>query len=226
MKDTRVRRACRQCGALMLVKRCLLGRKKFCSRVCLGRATIALKMAHRRKAESNSSWFTSSQVRGAANANWRAPIIFTCVQCRQPFGLKPYEVERRTLHCGYAPRFCSRACHLDHRRAHHGPASQYWRGGNMNYRGPGWRVVRLAIIDRQQGQCADCGAILGTRLHVHHRRRFKTYHTPAEANHPANLVGLCRTCHGKADGRPDAFRQFNKQRQARRDATAGQIPHV
>src|SRR3990167_6166783 len=213
MRYSRVQKTCASCGATMFVKRCVAKRAKYCSRACLGRATVRSKTANRKHPVSNSGWFTNEGSRGALNANWVECVNLRCEQCGEQFGLKPYEIRRRTIHCGYAPRFCSVKCHIAHKKTQTGPASPYWRGRNRQYRGPGWRTLRLNIINKQHGFCAHCSTFSGTSLHVHHVEPFRNATSIIEANRNDNLIGFCRPCHGLADYRPERFRKFNAERQ-------------
>src|SRR3990167_6880372 len=151
MRYSRVQKTCASCGATMFVKRCVAKRAKYCSRACLGRATVRSKTANRKHPVSNSGWFTNEGSRGALNANWVECVNLRCEQCGEQFGLKPYEIRRRTIHCGSAPRFCSVKCHIAHKKTQTGPASPYWRGRNRQYRtlsisntGSARTAVRLA----------------------------------------------------------------------------------
>lgn len=78
--------------------------------------------------------------------------------------------------------------------------------------GPSWTTQRAKIRQRDNHTCVLCGIEgkgKGRALDVHHitRRAFFGY-TPGKnlnylwANHPANLVTLCQSCHGKVERDP------------------------
>jgi hypothetical protein len=54
-----------------------------------------------------------------------------------------------------------------------------------------WKMLRQIVIERQRGQCAECGRDIKG---VHH----KTYPKRWEEDSPDNLVGLCGKCHMEA----------------------------
>lgn len=58
-------------------------------------------------------------------------------------------------------------------------------------RGPRWRALRAAILERDGYRCKRCGA--GGRLEVDHIEAVRT--RPDLAYAPANLQALCPSCH-------------------------------
>ena len=56
-----------------------------------------------------------------------------------------------------------------------------------------WRILRAAILERDNWRCTDCGA--GGRLEVHHELRVKDH--PEAAFDPDTLRALCPSCHTK-----------------------------
>ena len=59
-------------------------------------------------------------------------------------------------------------------------------------RGPRWRTLRMAILERDGFRCVQCGA--RGRLEVDHVKPVRTH--PALAWEPSNLQVLCPRCHG------------------------------
>lgn len=85
-----------------------------------------------------------------------------------------------------------------------GPKNPNWRGGRSDRYGAGWSIVREHIVERDR-VCQNCGHD-GSRhqLDVHHIvpvRRFREIdEIPVEDAHcEANLVLLCKPCHGLAE---------------------------
>lgn len=81
-------------------------------------------------------------------------------------------------------------------------SAEPWRSA---YRDPAWPTARQAVLDRQGGRCAECGAVIAERrggswsmlpgAGVHHVVPLRSGGT----NDPANLAGLCGRCHARAD---------------------------
>lgn len=77
-----------------------------------------------------------------------------------------------------------------------------WRSA---YRDPAWPRARQAVLGRQGGRCAACGAVIAVMrggswstlpgAGVHHAVPLRSGGT----NDPANLAGLCGRCHARAD---------------------------
>lgn len=93
-------------------------------------------------------------------------------------------------------RVCSRECWQVYNV---GDRTSQWRGGSDPNRGTRW--VRLAeqIRERDGHTCQRCGRTQdenGERLAVDHIRPWRSFDNKAEANDPANLVSLCKKCHG------------------------------
>jgi len=75
-----------------------------------------------------------------------------------------------------------------------------WARPTRTEYGSDWRAVRDGIVARDGGVCASCGS--DRRLEVHHRRPIVLFEGDLEAaNHPANLITLCRPCHRTEDNR-------------------------
>lgn len=74
-----------------------------------------------------------------------------------------------------------------------------WNNRSNDY-GPGWSGLTSQIQERDGRQCRICGYKGKERvLDVHHRKPFRTFADPQKANHPDNLITLCRTCHRRIE---------------------------
>ena len=78
------------------------------------------------------------------------------------------------------------------------------------YKSDAWQAARLAVLDRDNGLCVDCGRIASEVHHVQHLTP-ENISDPAVSLNPANLVSLCGGCH---------------KRRHRRDRAAGRVQAV
>jgi DEAD/DEAH box helicase domain-containing protein len=67
--------------------------------------------------------------------------------------------------------------------------------------GKNWDEIRLQIMARDNQRCSLCGRQenAALRLHVHHKKPFRTFSNPAAANDPSNLITLCELCHQRVE---------------------------
>lgn len=65
-----------------------------------------------------------------------------------------------------------------------------WRPARPDLRGPQWRKLRAAALERDGRRCRYCGGV--GRLEVDHIRPVSRGGAPYD---PANLQTLCRRCH-------------------------------
>lgn len=85
-----------------------------------------------------------------------------------------------------------------------GPANPNWKGGYSRRYGEGWSIARESVRRRDE-VCQRCGHDgADRRLEVHHRVPVRAFREAddrdiREAHDLANLVLLCRRCHGKVD---------------------------
>lgn len=122
-------------------------------------------------------------------------------------GKRPAMVTVACAHCGASIRrtaaavkrqsksFCSRECQGLGTR---GEAHALYRGPKDPNRGPEWRRLANAIRLRDSFSCRRCGRCEGgilTKLSVDHVRPWRSFTDKTAANHPDNLVSLCRPCH-------------------------------
>lgn len=121
--------------------------------------------------------------------------VFTCPNCGEEDEAPQYRVEK------YEQLFCSNECRLEH--------VQSEAPGAVSYRGSDWKTIAAEIRERDGHQCVQCGASsdeqqerYGRALNVHHITPFREFDTAEEANHPANLVTLCSSCHTRVEQGP------------------------
>lgn len=67
------------------------------------------------------------------------------------------------------------------------------------YQSRAWERLRAAALERDGGQCRECGAAADT---VHHLR--PVLEAPELALDAENVISLCRECHERAHGRRGA----------------------
>lgn len=134
--------------------------------------------------------FTRHQLAGGSNHRAVACVVLVCEHCNDPFAVKPHATKGR--------RFCSRRC-FTQSGVFVGDKSPCYVGGPDSRRGRSWRRVRLVVIARQNGRCADCPRHMGVSLPVHHKIPWRDFTSEDEANHPDNLVGLCPRCHARRE---------------------------
>jgi hypothetical protein len=143
-----------------------------------------------RKGLKPANAFTSEQVSGSNNPKWVAPVQMTCAHCSTPFESKPWLIRQNKSHSGY--RFCSDLCRRTFMRGDKDPR---FVGGPVTYRGRGWIAARKLAVERDKGTCQECGKHVGASISVHHKRPYRDFSTPAEANHVDNLICYCQSCH-------------------------------
>lgn len=87
-----------------------------------------------------------------------------------------------------------------------GEKSKQYEGGKTNtiYEGE-WNQQRNKARERDDYQCQLCGKCEGDmerQLSVHHKKPYKTFDSPKEANKLKNLLSLCDSCHPKVERWP------------------------
>lgn len=121
-----------------------------------------------------------------------------CENCGQSFGCRAASDR--------VPRFCGDDCRRGwFSRAFVGEASPHWLGGESLSYGIRWKAVRRFVYLRDGDKCRACdasredGAIL-VAAHLMPRRSFELAAlSPRVADHPANLIALCASCHMRFD---------------------------
>jgi hypothetical protein len=118
-----------------------------------------------------------------------AMIAVECAQCDTTFKRSLAAVKRHTRN------FCSRPCRD---KFYSGSGGSNYRGGQDPNRGRGW-VKRAEQIRLRDGYaCRRCGKSEienKQKLSVDHIRPWRSFESKVDANHPDNLVTLCRKCH-------------------------------
>lgn len=142
-----------------------------------------------RKGLRPTNAFTSEQVKGSANPRWVDEIKFSCEQCKKDFGRKPWLVKQNGN-----PRFCGREC-FEKSQVFLGEKSVSWVGGEITYRGQGWKQLRLKVVERDKETCQQCLKVVGKSIHVHHIKPFREFESANAANTLDNLISLCCSCH-------------------------------
>lgn len=193
---TRVDRkiACPVCG-LLAPK--VWGRKT-CSAKC---GYVLRKSRHRKQRNCNHCgvlyWpgtqigmkFCSRKCYYAEVGKRPAMIAADCTNCGASFRRTRAAIKRHTNH------FCSAGCQRKFMRGENSPS---FRGPKDPNRGPEWRRLAEAIRVRDGYSCRRCGRCRGgqlDQLSVDHVRPWRSFEDKTKANHPDNLVTLCKSCH-------------------------------
>ena len=83
-------------------------------------------------------------------------------------------------------------------------------------RGPRWKALRMAVLERDGFKCRACGA--RGRLEVDHIEAVRN--APAKSYDPANLQALCAPCHTRKTRIECGHRPPSEARREWRDAIA------
>ena len=211
----RVELSCQECGSSFLVRPYRKDSARFCSKACGGAWQVKTHLNSIPKTYmlgnklrvglKPANAFTSEQVRGSANPNWKDGTPRVCEFCKTVFSKKPW-IERQNG----PTRFCSRKCFLDS-GCFVAEKSSVWVGGPLTYRGRGWKALRLTVVAEQKGCCADCNKLVGLSLPVHHIKPFREFTSTAAANARSNLVDLCQSCHMKRERKIPLVRAPNRR---------------
>ena len=74
-----------------------------------------------------------------------------------------------------------------------------WTNAPNDY-GPNWPLQRKRVLERDQYRCQVCGSLeIENGHHIHHKKPFRSFSNPEEANNLTNLVTLCPSCHRKVE---------------------------
>lgn len=120
-----------------------------------------------------------------------AMVPATCAKCGATFKRTQAAIKRVTR------TFCSRDCS---RAFHVGENSPMFRGDKDPNRGARWNRLAASIRERDSFSCrrcgiGECGTLRKEKLSVDHVRPWRSFVDKDVANHPDNLVSLCRVCH-------------------------------
>ena len=194
-----VTKSCEACERTFTVIAARATTARYCSRRCLGRTNVQTINQIRRPAQVRPTAFRRGEGVGKNNHRWIQPIRLMCEMCGARFERKPWMIRQKQ----HANRFCSRGCFAAYMKEFRsGSNSPDWVGGQRTYRGRDWKRIRLQVVADQQGQCAHCRTLVGPGLPINHIRPFREFETAEAANERANLIGLCQSCHVRAEPRP------------------------
>lgn len=186
---------CEVCASAFTVDRGHLADRRFCSLRCRGVTFVHLLNANRRPPKL---YARPPARRGPDNNKWAPPVVLSCAHCGTTFERKPWELAR-----GNGLRFCAFVCKTAYWKERvSGENSPHWVGGPKTSRGRGWKAVRRRVAIEQCGYCAHCNKYVGPSLPINHVQPFRDFQTAEEANRRENLLGLCQSCHMKAEPRP------------------------
>lgn len=121
-----------------------------------------------------------------------ALVEATCVQCGAKFRRTAAAI-KRVKHA-----FCGNECRI---AFHVGENAPMFRGDKDPNRGAKWNRLADSIRQRDSYSCRRCGRCQngngrnGEKLSVDHVRPWRAFADKELANHPDNLVSLCRSCH-------------------------------
>lgn len=111
-----------------------------------------------------------------------------CLKCGGLISIAPSKANNKKG----AGKYCSRECRDSHWVNVNHPK---YRGSPHNHRyGKNWYSTRRAILKRDSNTCQICG-VSAPRLHIHHKRPFRLFDNPTQANQHDNLITLCASCH-------------------------------
>lgn len=187
LRGLKIRPACPVCGG-----RVLSGCLSCCSRACADKHKRTLRPAacigcnKVFRPRSRRSQYCSMACRRHAVTAKR--LTFTCAGCGT-------ECTRTNVDAKSRRRFCSKAC--QHAFI---SGNEHWafRGDADPNRGAGWHRIAAGIRLRDGHCCRRCGQTQeenGRKLDVDHIRPWRSFFDKTVANHPSNLVSLCRKCH-------------------------------
>lgn len=194
---------CEECGRAYMVKPYRVSKTRFCSFQCSGRfrARETLNAGPKPYMIGNklraglrpTNAFVAEQVQGPSHPKWKDGHLLSCCHCGASFFQKPWLARQNGV-----AKYCSRSC-FEASGCFVGERSSEYVGGATTYRGRGWLSIRAVVVAEQRGNCADCGKHVGKSLPVHHKRPFRKFSSAEESNNRGNLVGLCQSCHMKAE---------------------------
>ena len=193
---------CKECSTPYKVKPYRAKKSKYCSKQCAGAvaARERLNVGPKKHLIGNkfrvgkppANAFKKGLV-GEKNPAWKEGIHRICEHCDRSFKQKPWLAKQNGL-----AKFCSRAC-FESSGIFVAEKSPCYVGGITTYRGKGWLEIRSRVVSEQNGCCGHCGKHVGKSLPVHHIIPYREFSSAKEANQRDNLIGLCQSCHMKAE---------------------------
>ena len=211
--DSCKRRICEHCGQSFIetsVARITHGFSRFCSRKCYFAARWGTKhwetrtcpicgkqyQALRSDIHKTCSAECGNVLKGQSRSR---QIRLGCDWCGKLFYRPPSDVHSIRVFC------CQEHSTLWWAEyGLHGKEHPRWTGGHRNCYGPNWKEQSAKARQRDECTCQECGMTetqVGQALDVHHKIPFKDFGQARykEANHLANLVTYCKSCHMKAE---------------------------
>lgn len=173
---------CRYCGDGFEVIPSKSEKSTYCSREC------------------KNKWH--SENRSGENHPLYNRIETECEMCGGTIHKKPSRVK------GSDNTFCSIECHREYQSIHQtGDDHHNYNGGRADEYGPNWHRQRRKAIERDNGECQNCGdhrSELDRDIHVHHIKPRKEFITNGSLDHERanrldNLVCLCSECHMRVE---------------------------
>lgn len=140
---------------------------------------------------------------GVNHHNYVEYTKYECEWCGESFRGKPSNKNR----------FCSRECNSEWQSeafsgedcwlyGKDGAAHPRYSGGRVDDYPEDWSDVREAVIERDDGECTDCGigrvqcqSKHGYDLDVHHIEPIDSFDDHTNAHSLDNLTTMCRSCH-------------------------------
>lgn len=172
----------RACGQKLRQAKALTRREESC-KTC--------GKSFRSKQHQNGAWmkYCSMKCWRVVNAHRPQVKAVICDNCGCEF--------RRTF--GAVKRskrlFCSKECQHKYMA---GANTAAWRGGSDPNRGRGWVKLAELIRERDGHRCQRCNRTQEEnrqKLSVDHIKPWRLFDSAEAANHPTNLISLCRKCH-------------------------------
>lgn len=120
-------------------------------------------------------------------------VALTCIGCGKAFERQPSTLANKAG----AGKFCTRTCRDTNWVGNLTP--NYQDGSTTHNYGPHWHSTRRSVLDRDRHVCQHCG--VGGELDVHHQVPFRMFGDSEAANHPSNLISLCRPCHRREEAK-------------------------
>lgn len=117
-----------------------------------------------------------------------------CLKCGGLISNPPSRIK----HKRGAGKYCSPECRNSHWVNVNHP--KYKGSPHTHKYGKNWASIRRAILKRDSNTCQMCGVSM-PRLHIHHKRPFRLFDSPAQANQHDNLITLCAACHRVAESK-------------------------
>lgn len=121
-----------------------------------------------------------------------------CDNCGDAVNVQPWKIEKNEHH------FCSHECYGEWRDGKFSGEDHWqWEEDVVYEYGGDWGTQRRKALKRDNHECQRCGKSkeeIGRNPDVHHKKAYRTFEEPKEANKLENLICLCRECHQVVEG--------------------------